>query len=92
MTKNHQENGKFAPGNSASPGRPKRQTEELYLQSLRETVTLDAWRAICERAVRDATKGDSRARDWLSRYLLDGNLADRLEALELALQLRRHNP
>ena len=62
--------GRFAPGNSGGPGRPRRQTEADYLVTLSSHVTDDAWSKIIERAVTDAIAGDARAREWLSRHLL----------------------
>jgi hypothetical protein len=72
-------NGRFLPGNSGGPGRPRRLTEAAYLAALAEEVPLEVWRIICQRAVRDALAGDHKARDWLSRYLM-GN-PDTLPAL-----------
>lgn len=63
-------NGRFKQGNPGGPGRPRREREEQYLTSLTEAVTPDAWRKVCDRAVRDAEGGDPRARAWLSDYLL----------------------
>jgi hypothetical protein len=67
--------GQFAPGNAGGPGRPRRVAEHDYLRVLAEECPPETWRAICRRAVADAKTGDSRARDWLSRYLL-GNPAE----------------
>jgi hypothetical protein len=49
--------------------------ERDYLLTLTEECPPEIWRAICRRAVADAEAGDSKARDWLSRYLL-GNPSD----------------
>jgi hypothetical protein len=49
--------------------------EHDYVRALAEECPPETWREICRRAVADAKDGDSRARDWLSRYLL-GNVAD----------------
>ena len=49
-------------------GRPKRSTEENYLEALSENVTLKDWTEVVTRALVDAKAGDNRARDWLSRY------------------------
>jgi hypothetical protein len=68
-------NGQFAPGNPGGPGRPRRVAERDYLVTLTEECPPETWRAICRRAVADAEKGDAKARDWLSRYLL-GNPAE----------------
>ena len=62
--------GQFADGNRGGPGRPKRCVERDYLAALSETVTLDDWHAICQRAVEEAKGGDPKAREWLSRYCI----------------------
>ena len=41
-----------------------------YLDALTETVGIDDWKAISERAVQDAIGGNHRAREWLSKWLL----------------------
>ena len=60
------ERGRYAKGNCGGPGRPKAQTEEQYLTTLSETVTIDDWLAITEKAVDQAKQGDHRARQWLA--------------------------
>ncbi len=65
-----QQDGRFAAGNSGGPGRPKMNTERVYLRTLGEAVTVDDWHEIINAAVSAAKSGDARARDWLSRYLL----------------------
>jgi hypothetical protein len=62
--------GRFAPGHPGGPGRPRRTVEFDYLTVLSSAVPLDRWRRIVERAATDAEGGDSRAREWLSGYLL----------------------
>ena len=62
--------GRFAPGWKGGPGRPRREVEDSYLKALCDTVAPGDIVEIAKRAVEDAKKGDSRARDWLSRYLL----------------------
>src|SRR5262245_42124473 len=62
--------GRFAAGNPGGPGRPRRATEEEYLRALSRIVSLEDLRAIARRAVADAKKGNARARDWVSKYLL----------------------
>jgi len=62
--------GRFSAGNNYGQGRPPRAVERDYLAVLSESVSLDDWRGIVGRAVADASSGDARARDWLSRYVL----------------------
>ncbi|MGH7641958.1 MAG: hypothetical protein ACRENX_02910 [Candidatus Dormibacteria bacterium] len=63
-------NGRFKPGCTPGPGRPRRATESLYLATLADACPIANWRRIAERAVRDAEAGDAKAREWLARYLL----------------------
>lgn len=63
----------------------------MYLATLRQCVSVTDWQEICAKAVRDAKRGDHRARQWLSDHLLDRGLADRIEALEIALKLRKRD-
>lgn len=62
--------GRFAPGNSGGPGRPKRAVELEYIKALADTVTLDDWRAVCQSALEAAKAGDAKAREWLAGYLI----------------------
>lgn len=75
------EHGRFAAGNSFGPGRPRRAIERDYLMSIVATVTLDDWRAICDRAKQDALNGDCKAREWLTHFLVGD---DRVSLLQLA--------
>lgn len=75
--------GKFASGNAGGPGRPPRPVERDYLASLGDSVPLESWKKIVATAVDRAIEGDSKARDWLSRYLL-GNQASDKPMLDLA--------
>ena len=70
-----QTNGRFAKGHPGGPGRPRRSTEENYLEALSENVTLKDWTEVVTRALVDAKAGDSRARDWLSRYLISERIS-----------------
>lgn len=63
--------GRFVPGTSGNPaGRSPRQVEKEYLDALIANVSMEDWEKIIERAVKDASNGDSVARKWLSDYLL----------------------
>ncbi len=86
MSDGRDENGRFTPGNSGGPGRPRRTVEHDYLAVLGDTVSLEDWRKVVERAVADAKSGDARARDWVTKYLI-GN--DPPQLVELAARERR---
>ena len=86
--------GRFAAGNPGGPGRPRRVIEAEYLSALTDAVTLDDWRDISFRAVRDAKNGDAPARAWLAKYLMPdgpGGLPDSdvdVDPMEIARRLR----
>ena len=65
-----QSSGRFAKGNPGGPGRPRRAVEREYLAALNAAVSLDDWAKIVAKAVEDATDGDWRSREWVTRYLL----------------------
>jgi len=48
----------------------RRPIEREYLAALNSAVPLDSWQEICKRAADDALAGDSKAREWLSKWLL----------------------
>ena len=76
--------GRFVHGNQGGPGRPPRPTETAYLSALMDACPPATWRQVCNRAVQDAQNGDSRARDWLARYLV-GEPAQSAPSLVVAL-------
>jgi hypothetical protein len=63
-------NGRFSVGNPGGPGRKPREVEREYLSTMESIVSGEAWQAIVQRATQDAIGGDSKARTWLSAYLL----------------------
>ncbi len=67
--------GRFTKGNPGGPGGPRRQVEEDYLETLTEAVSPDDWKAIVEKAVADAKRGDPRAREWLGKHLIGDRLS-----------------
>jgi hypothetical protein len=77
--------GRFAKGHPGGPGRPRRPVEHEYLARLNAVVTLDVWQQIVERAVQDALEGESKARDFVAKYVLGD---DTLSLLELAINER----
>lgn len=78
----HRENnGRFKKGNPGGPGRPARMVETDYLASLSEQVPRDAWASIVSNAVESAVKGDPKAREWLSRYLLPNDKGNHLSKI-----------
>ena len=62
--------GRFQIGTMGGPGRPRRETEQGYLEILMQECTLDAWRTVVRKAVEAASEGDDRSRAWLSGYLV----------------------
>lgn len=71
MTGNRDGQGRFLPGHKlGSPGRPPREVEAQYLETMHKRVSLDDWADVTDRAVLDAKGGDWRAREWLSSYIV----------------------
>ena len=63
--------GRFVKGASGNPqGRLPKEIEKTYLQVCESTCTFDVWREIVMKAVEQAKRGDARARQWLSDYLM----------------------
>jgi hypothetical protein len=62
--------GRFTRGNSGGPGRPRREVERGYLATMAQVCDISVWRQIVLKAVEQAKRGDHRAREWLSRYLV----------------------
>lgn len=62
--------GRFIKGNRASvgAGRPRRATEERYLASLLKVVTPDEWKAVIEKLLDKAKKGDMAAIKMIMEY------------------------
>lgn len=71
MTIARDSKGRFIKGASGNPqGRLPKQTETSYLQVSESVCTFDVWREIVAKAVEQAKRGDARARQWLSDYLI----------------------
>jgi hypothetical protein len=87
MSDGRDDKGQFSTGNNYGQGRPPRAVERDYLAALSERLSLDDWRSIVDRAVKDARSGDARARDWLSRYAL-GSEPLSLTALAIREQMQ----
>src|SRR4030067_1951674 len=64
------EKGRFAPGSSGGPGRPKREREVEYYRIMETAVTAADWRAIVIKAVEQAKRGDAVARKFIADYLI----------------------
>jgi hypothetical protein len=63
----------FKKGQSGNPkGRPPESVDRRrsYLCALSDEVSLDDWKEIAAHAKADALKGDAKARQWLSDYLI----------------------
>ncbi len=73
MPPTHTPAGKFAKGYKGGPGRRPGTQVELriqYMTQLVETVPIDRWRKVCEKAIIQAEEGDARARLFLANYLI----------------------
>jgi hypothetical protein len=85
--------------NGKTPAR--RPVEREYCATLNAAVTLDVWKRIVQRAVDDALAGDAKAREWLSKWLMQAevrtltvmaaeeSLSDPATATELEIADRR---
>jgi hypothetical protein len=62
--------GRFSSGNQIGPGRPRRDVEAAYLDTLVGQIPLSQWQQVVEKALKNALAGDHRARIWLTDYLL----------------------
>jgi hypothetical protein len=61
--------GRFLKGVSGNPGgRPIDQTK--YLKKIDTTMKVANWKTIIDKAIQQAEKGDHRARQWLSDFLV----------------------
>ena len=59
--------GKFLPGTPGGPGRPKRTD---FADLLRKTLTDEQAKAIYVQAIKQAERGDAKARTWLFSFLM----------------------
>ncbi len=62
--------GTFAQGNKHGRGAVTAATRAERLTALLSVVTAADWAAVCATAVKQARRGDWRARQWLSAHLL----------------------
>lgn len=59
--------GRFVPGGPPGPGRPKRTD---FADLLRKTLSDEQAKAIYIQAIRQAERGDAKARTWLFSFLM----------------------
>jgi hypothetical protein len=81
--------GGFKIGNPGGPGRPKRNTEQSYLDATIAAVPVADWGKIVTKAVAQAKGGDAKAREWLSRMLVGSDpipLTQLVEELQAELK------
>ena len=74
---NHNSNGQFKKGNTASAGaskgktgRPPKKREERFYDIALRACTFKDWRTIIKKAVAQAKEGDTAARKFLADYLM----------------------
>ena len=70
MARKRDANGRFVKGDSGGPGRPTKAREDRYYDITMTACTFDDWKAIVQKAVSQAKRGDSVARKWLSDFLV----------------------
>ena len=78
--------GTFTRGNTHGRGAVASATRAQRLTALLSVVTDADWSAVCAAAVKQARRGDWRARQWLSAYLLptvDAAAAADVDAIQL---------
>jgi hypothetical protein len=63
--------GRFEPGHSVkSPGRPPGSVRGEYVERIKARLTDEKWDKIVDKAISDAIKGHTYARQWLSDYVI----------------------
>ncbi len=62
--------GRFLPGHTGGPGRPKQTHDPAYRTIVEEVVSHEDWRAILEKLKQSALRGDREALKFLAGYLL----------------------
>lgn len=60
----------FKKGWKGGPGRPRKRTEEQYLNATINKVLLGDWGEVVMKALEDAKMGDDKARKFLANYLM----------------------
>lgn len=63
--------GTLYPGQASVGGFTRKLSPEEYFAKTQRQVTLRSWGRIVRRAVIQAIEGDSRAREWLTKMLLE---------------------
>jgi len=61
--------GRFVKGCSGNP-KGAAINQFRYLKKMGAAVTASDWRAVIDKALEQAKRGDARAREWLSEYLM----------------------
>lgn len=70
MADGRNKQGQFVKGYKGGPGRPKRNYEERYIRWMSRRVKKKDWDMIVDVAIANAKAGNSKARQWLSDYLI----------------------
>jgi hypothetical protein len=74
----HGPDGKFCKGNKAGPGRPPKALDENFKALIDVAVTPEDWNKIITTAMKQAIRGDTQAREWLTNRRF-GKVPDKQE-------------
>ncbi len=70
MQEQRDQKGRYLPGHSGGPGRPKKKRDPAYMTIVEEEVTHEDWRAIIRTLKEAALNGEPQAQKLLAAYLL----------------------
>lgn len=91
------EKGQFVKGHPGGPGRPRREVERDYLNTMLGVISQERWEEIVEAVYKRAKRGDIAAATWLGNYT-QGKPTERLdvtsndEALTLNVVYKKAKP
>jgi len=85
------ESGRFVKGSTGNPtGRASKEREVRYYEITMSACTYEDWKAIVQRATKQAKAGDGVARKWLSDFLVGVPVQPVDHTVEI-IEVRRSN-